>query len=258
MKCKTCGHEISPDSKFCEYCGSPVPQQKQCPKCHAVVEEDEKFCHACGTPLQQQIPVTDIPVNTPPRRDKMGYIIGGVIALVIAVGIGFYIASVRNGTDTKEPVKSPTTVESAKDKEKKEEDTLDKQTTVDESQQDIQQPNLQNTNVPISVFKNFHKNITNHQYQAAYNLLSPEFQQDMPYDGWAQGYGTTISSQPSHIKVISSSDNQVELQYDLIAKDRDAGRIKIQNFRGNATLVKDKGSWKISSIAAQKLGESYQ
>lgn len=244
MKCPKCGHDVVAGSKFCEYCGTPVPQEKRCPACGAVVGEGEKFCHSCGKSLYPQQVQT---VEHPQTNRTPLYIVGGIAVVLVAIGIGFGIASY-----SQKPVKeaAPATKQITPVK-----DETPSSTKITEIPKEVPNPQAADTQAPVAVFKSFHENITNHRYQAAYNALSPTFQQEMPYDGWAQGYGMTISSEPTHIQVTSKSDTQVELQYDLTAKDRDAGRVKIQYFRGTASMIKDGNTWKIDSIAATKMGE---
>ena len=47
-KCSNCGAELNVGAKFCEECGTPVPQTKTCPKCGAQLKPEAKFCSECG------------------------------------------------------------------------------------------------------------------------------------------------------------------------------------------------------------------
>ena len=47
-KCSNCGAELNAGVKFCEECGTPVPQTKTCPKCGAELKPEAKFCGECG------------------------------------------------------------------------------------------------------------------------------------------------------------------------------------------------------------------
>ena len=51
--CAKCGNKLSPDSRFCDQCGTPVaaPAQKVCPNCKSPVLGTSAFCSNCGTPL---------------------------------------------------------------------------------------------------------------------------------------------------------------------------------------------------------------
>ncbi len=64
MKCKKCGANLAPGTKFCEKCGTKVEEVKveetkkvadskknKCPKCGADNAEGTKFCENCGTSL---------------------------------------------------------------------------------------------------------------------------------------------------------------------------------------------------------------
>lgn len=50
IKCSNpnCAAEIEPGSRFCAHCGTPVPQDKECPKCGAIVPLAANFCGGCG------------------------------------------------------------------------------------------------------------------------------------------------------------------------------------------------------------------
>lgn len=47
-KCPKCNAEVESGAKFCDECGSPIPQGKVCPSCNAKLKENAKFCSECG------------------------------------------------------------------------------------------------------------------------------------------------------------------------------------------------------------------
>jgi TM2 domain-containing membrane protein YozV len=49
LKCGNCGKEANPNTKFCNYCGSPLT--KKCGKCNADNPMEYKFCKECGNSL---------------------------------------------------------------------------------------------------------------------------------------------------------------------------------------------------------------
>lgn len=53
-KCYSCGAEIEVGMKFCGECGTPVPQDKECPRCHAHLKIAAKFCSECGYNFSSQ------------------------------------------------------------------------------------------------------------------------------------------------------------------------------------------------------------
>lgn len=74
MKCQHCGHELPAGSKFCEYCGTPLaaPQARQPVR-----------------PVQPQY----IPMPQP-QNPKKWYYVGGILAIIVAIGIGFGLSTV--------------------------------------------------------------------------------------------------------------------------------------------------------------------
>lgn len=108
--------------------------------------------------------------------------------------------------------------------------------------------------------RNFYSAISSKNLAAAWNLMTPEQQSRMGgYDSFRSGYSTTLSSAATNITVASSSADKVVLNYTLIARDRaEGGHVKVQNFNGSATLVKQDGGWKISYTESSKVGEHLQ
>ena len=49
-----CGAENEDGAKFCECCGTPLPQDKECPSCHNRVKLTAKFCAECGFNFNKQ------------------------------------------------------------------------------------------------------------------------------------------------------------------------------------------------------------
>ncbi|MBQ9088131.1 MAG: SEL1-like repeat protein [Lentisphaeria bacterium] len=54
VKCISCGAENEDSAKFCESCGSEMPQDKECPSCHSRVKLTAKFCAECGFNFNKQ------------------------------------------------------------------------------------------------------------------------------------------------------------------------------------------------------------
>ena len=112
---------------------------------------------------------------------------------------------------------------------------------------------LNNTYAEIdaqSVLREYHKNITYKRYKEAYSFLTNELQGRIPYDGWANGFRTTVSSSVSDIKTASKSPNKIVLTYRLQAEDNPGG---IKKFSGTVVMVKVGGAWKINDITNKKI-----
>ena len=72
MQCPKCGNDLKEGSRFCKYCGNPVPQvtenefskqmtnelndlsEKRCSKCGKPIKEGNAFCIHCGTAVSNQ------------------------------------------------------------------------------------------------------------------------------------------------------------------------------------------------------------
>ena len=56
IKCpnNNCGAENEDGAKFCECCGTPLPQDKECPSCHSRIKLTAKFCAECGFNFNKQ------------------------------------------------------------------------------------------------------------------------------------------------------------------------------------------------------------
>lgn len=87
----------------------------------------------------------------------------------------------------------------------------------------------------------YHGNITKKNLKAAYDCTSSNWQGHVGYDGWSQGFKTTVSSEVSDVRCTSSSANQVVLNYVLTAVDNPGGARK---FNGTAVLIKTDKGWK--------------
>ncbi|MBQ7703831.1 MAG: hypothetical protein IJT73_00140 [Selenomonadaceae bacterium] len=102
----------------------------------------------------------------------------------------------------------------------------------------------ENQKAAVDTLVSFHKNITQKNLRSAYNCLSWEFQNEMEYYGWADGFETTVSSSVDQIKVVSENSYEINLEYVLTAADNIAGRQQIAKFRGTVALINENGAWK--------------
>ena len=104
---------------------------------------------------------------------------------------------------------------------------------------------------------NYHKAITNKNYREAYEILSYRQRERVGnFDSYAAGFADTISSEVSDLNLISSDEDSRTFDYTVIAHDRyHDGRIKMQVFKGQVTMAKDKGRWYIRVAKSNKVDE---
>ena len=101
-----------------------------------------------------------------------------------------------------------------------------------------------------AVLTRFHALITEKNLAAAYDCLTPSFQNYLSYDGWAQGFATTVQSSVYDIKTASATSNRVVLTYYLRAEDNPGG---IRNFTGTAVVIRTGNGWKLDEIVNKRI-----
>lgn len=395
MKCIKCGHEVPEENKFCEYCGTPVTEERRCSSCGAVVEEDSKFCHVCGTALQHKQQINeDVEQNVVPDikkqsilepqqrknnslpgqtikkdNEKVKYGIGiGIIiiciAIVIAVAMPSNKETKRSVTNTQTNSNTSTMPEkresyqppadtnvkkysingisledswrSVKDKlgtplSSSDEDiytrykypdlevvvdrnnivqavvsltssgatkgvavgdslrdvvrqygkdyaqsdyddltlyeySFDTPTgkpalfrfAVNKSDQKVSYMSVRTLSDDVvkarNVFLDYHKAISNHNFNAAYSDLSQEMQANSgDVSAFSKGFETTLSSNVSHLHVVSVYPTSITFAYELEAEDRGPGLSRqTQRFNGTVTMIVENGQWKIGDMEAKK------
>lgn len=105
---------------------------------------------------------------------------------------------------------------------------------------------------PDGMFRHYHQLITDHKYQDAYQCFTPDMQTNMgDYTTWAQGYATTVASEPEQVSVLSIDGTNAVLSFYLKATDRVQGKNQVQYFKGSCHLTKINGQWKIAEISAE-------
>ena len=99
------------------------------------------------------------------------------------------------------------------------------------------------------VFINYHKAITEKNYDDAYDMLTRRQQTYiLGGEAYSQIYENTISSTVDNISRINSEDNTITFNYDIITRDNtEDNKIKIQKFSGQVTMINDNGKWLISN-----------
>lgn len=101
----------------------------------------------------------------------------------------------------------------------------------------------------------YHKYITNRDYKAAYNLLTPDMQNTMGlFENWTQGFRNTIESRATDLQVANVQADSAEVSFILVARDRRPGGGYEENkFRSTATVVKTDSGWKIAAVNNKKI-----
>lgn len=124
------------------------------------------------------------------------------------------------------------------------------------------QNNSSNTDINAEqaarAFLSYHEAITDRNFSAAFNLFTEERKANMNYNvqAFAKGYADTLRSEITDLRLVSSSENHVVMNYILDARDRTGGsRVLYQQFQGQVEMVKVGGEWKIASTQSKKIKE---
>jgi len=93
---------------------------------------------------------------------------------------------------------------------------------------------------PSETVREYYARLNAQDFPGAYALLSPGFQQQMPFYPWRAGYATTIASIPE----VEDSDDPSRVFLRLIARDRKQGEILTTVYSGTWSLISDgRGGW---------------
>lgn len=103
MRCVRCNRELTEGSRFCEYCGAPQPEPPRgsfCRRCGSEIPAGSRFCARCGAPVEGQGQSVNRDLQgKEPQKDKgktiliVGIVIAAVLAVAVAVSLGFMLRS---------------------------------------------------------------------------------------------------------------------------------------------------------------------
>ncbi len=106
-------------------------------------------------------------------------------------------------------------------------------------------------------FTNYHKALTNKEYQTAFQLLSNGQRQSIgSVSDFRSGCKETISSIVKGLSIASAQPNQVILYYNLLARSRmKNGHVLVQALSGTVTMILEDGHWCIAWDESHATGE---
>lgn len=102
------------------------------------------------------------------------------------------------------------------------------------------------------VFFEYYKAISDHRFEDAYNLLTPNaqhFQGTLEY--FATSRKDTMYIEILYFSRLNVGNSEIEGNYIIITRDKTLEGVKEQTFEGNVTFVKDNGRWLIDSQNSQ-------
>lgn len=201
--------------------------------------------------------------------------LGVVIAMLICVGIGaWYMYDSRDDVNYNDYNDySVSNTEHTKELPKKPEPPVPPTPTFpSDSKSNIQNENKvkdnskseTKTSKPVTdedfakqVFVDYNNALGNHNFDEAYNLMSPNRQKSMGTpSNFAAGYADTLESKVSNMKLTQTNQDEMVFDYVLEAKDRiDGNKILYQTFNGQVHMFKVNGQWKVGYSESKKISE---
>ena len=178
------------------------------------------------------------------------------VAIIGILGIIFLGIIIKSASDMTDGISSDNTKSTMTATTSKQ---VGREGGTSKTQEQSVDPNVQIANEAKNALLAYHQAISNRDISKAYYLMTPERQQLLGgLDSMRRGYSTTISSTIVDAKPSYVEPNKVVFQYKLNAKDSIDGRIKMQTFAGDVTMVKINGQWYISDMTGNLVGTSYQ
>lgn len=107
----------------------------------------------------------------------------------------------------------------------------------------------------LDVIKAYYQNIPNN-LQAAYSLLSDNFQSKQAYNIWYNGFKNTISTSIEKADLVSLDNKTAKVNVIVISNDKTKQGVIQTTYKGNWELVKINNDWKLDSANIQKVSEN--
>jgi serine/threonine-protein kinase len=103
------------------------------------------------------------------------------------------------------------------------------------------------------VVTRYYDDINQRDYQHAYNLLAPDFQQSLSYSTFENGYSSTIHEDVTFNSVSQNGDGSVSVSTLLYTHEHTDGGSTYNVYQWNAKLIQINGAWRIESAQQSKM-----
>lgn len=126
-------------------------------------------------------------------------------------------------------------------------------TTPDTQATPTNTPTFTPTPTPVqyahNTVKTYYDQLNRHNYQAAYNQLSSNFQSSIPYDTFASGYANVERQDVTFVSEYPNDDGSVTEAVHLVVRERNSqGGIETKDLNWTGIVIQQgDGSWKIDS-----------
>lgn len=98
----------------------------------------------------------------------------------------------------------------------------------------------------IAIINEHYEEITNGNYESAYELFSTGRKGKNKFSSWEKGLKDNMSDEVSYAEVESMTDSKATVSFEMVSEDWKDGETLVQTWRGKWHLVKESSGWKLS------------
>lgn len=98
----------------------------------------------------------------------------------------------------------------------------------------------------IAVVNEHYEEITNGNYESAYDLFSTGRKGKNKFSSWEEGMKDNMSDEVTYVEVESMNDNKATVSFEMVSEDLKDGETLVQTWKGKWHLVKESSDWKLS------------
>lgn len=98
----------------------------------------------------------------------------------------------------------------------------------------------------IAVVNEHYEEITNGNYESAYDLFSTGRKGKNKFSSWEKGLEDNMSDEVSYVEVESMTESKATVSFEMVSEDWKDEETLIQTWRGQWHLVKESSGWKLS------------
>lgn len=99
----------------------------------------------------------------------------------------------------------------------------------------------------------FYTDLNARDFQATWNLLSPQYQGTLAFNTWVSGYGTTQSVQLLSASISSQDGAHATVDICLAATDNTDTGVHITHYQGTWELIFANGLWKLGNPSIRQV-----
>ena len=127
--------------------------------------------------------------------------------------------------------------------------------SANESSNKVNSKKLTDEDIAREVFVKYHEALGNHNFHAAYGMMSPVCKQNMgDPDKLAVSFRDTIESKASNVTLVRTEKDEIVFDYILDSKDKTGGnKILYQTFHGQVHMFKIDGEWKVGYSESERI-----